>query len=249
LPNFVCGVIPTAAVIAAPAINSARTPSRWLAILGVLCLAANLSARAAESYSADAVKAEFIYRFAGYVEWPDGQPSDAPFTIGVTAADGVFTELQRLTAGRTAQNRPVEVRKISAPADLEKVQILYVSSRMSQGARTLLAAALGRPILVVTDEAGGLVRGSVVNFVEDDRHIRFEISLTAADNSKLKINSGLLSVAARVEGARPRADVPCWQVPVFGPAAPCSRRTSVARAEMGSPGTTPDLRRGGARGS
>jgi hypothetical protein len=249
VPNLVRGVIPTTLVTAAPAINSTRISARLLVMLGILGFAASLSAAAADAYSADAVKAEFLYRFAGYVEWPGDPPSGTPFTIGVTAMDGVFTELQRLTAGRTAQNRPVEVRRVSAAADLEKVQILYVPSKVTQSARLLLAAALGRPILVVTDEAGGLVRGSIVNFVEADRHIRFEISVTAAERSKLKINSGLLSVATHVEGGRPRADVPCWQAPVFGPAAPCSRRTSVARTEAGSDGSAVARGRGGERGS
>ena len=99
---------------------------------------------------------------------------------------------------------------------------------------TLVNAAIGRPILVVTDEAGGLVRGSIVNFVETDRHVRFEISLTAADHSNLKINSGLLSVAAHVEGGRPRADLPCWQSPIFGAGAGCSRRTRLARLGAGA---------------
>jgi hypothetical protein len=222
-------------VTAAFVINGARASARALAALGVICwgIGGNLPALAAEAYSADAVKAEFLYRFAGYVEWPNDQPRDAPFTIAVTAADGVFAELQQLAPGRTIQNRPVEIRKISAAAELQSVQILYVPSYTQQSARALLNAAIGRPILVVTDEAGGLVRGSIVNFVEADRHVRFEISLTAADRSSLKINSGLLSVAAHVEGGRPRAEVSCWQSPLFGPTAGCARRTRVARLGAG----------------
>lgn len=218
------------------AINATRASGRALAALGVICwgIAANLPALAAEAYSADAVKAEFLYRFAGYVEWPSDQPRDAPFTIAVTAADGVLAQLQQLTPGRTIQNRPVEIRKVSAAADLQNVQILYVPSYAQQSARALVNAAIGRPILVVTDEAGGLVRGSIVNFVETDRHVRFEISLTAADHSNLKINSGLLSVAAHVEGGRPRADLPCWQSPIFGAGAGCSRRTRLARLGAGA---------------
>jgi hypothetical protein len=220
-------------VTAAFVINATRVSGRTLAALGLACwgLAAHVSAPAAEAYSADAVKAEFLYRFAGYVEWPADQPRDVPFTIAVAATDGVFSELQHLTPGRSIQNRPVEIRKVSTAADLEHVQILYVPGFAQQSARLLLSAAIGRPILVVTDEADGLVHGSIVNFVETERHVRFEISLTAAERSNLKINSGLLSVAAHVEGGRPRADVPCWQSPVFGPGASCLRRATLARIE------------------
>jgi hypothetical protein len=207
-----------------------RASGRWLALFCTFysCLAGVVPVSAAEAYSADAVKAEFLYRFAGYVEWPTELPADAPFTIAVVGADGVFSELQQLKPGRTIQNRPVEIRRVMVASDLERVQILYVAPRARGGARALLAAAVGRPILIVSDEAGGLAAGSAVNFVLVDRHVRFEISLTAAERSRLKINSGLLSVAAKVEGARPHADASCWQMPAFGLAPACLRRSVLA---------------------
>jgi hypothetical protein len=213
-----------------PVFGSMRARYWAIALLGtILVRVATFDAtQAAEGYSADAVKAEFLYRFAGYVEWPDELPGDAPFTIAVAADDGVVNELRQLLPGRTVQNRRVEIRQVSDAAGLEHVQILYVPSRAPQLARALLAAAAGRPILIVTDEAGGLTRGSIVNFVQLDRHVRFEISLTAAERSRLKINSGLLSVAAYVEGVRPRADTACWPTFTFGWKPACLGRPALA---------------------
>lgn len=201
------------AVAATTEFRQTRAPRSACALLCAVCaaLAATHSAQAAEAYSAQAVKAEFLYRFAGYVEWPADLPADAPFTIAVAGANGVFTELLHLVPGRTIQNHPVEIRSVSAVADLERVQILYLPPHVRGSARALLAAAIGRPILIVSDQEGGLASGSTVNFVQAERHVSFEISLSAAERSRLKINSGLLSVAARVEGARPHADTLCWQ--------------------------------------
>jgi hypothetical protein len=228
VPKFVSGR--AGGVAAAPGLRSMRARYWAIAVLGTILvrLATFDSTQAAEAYSADAVKAEFLYRFAGYVEWPDELPGDAPFTIAVAADDGVVNELRRLLPGRTVQNRHVEIRQVSDVAGLQHVQILYVPSRASPLARALLTAAAGRPILIVTDEAGGLTRGSIVNFVQLDRHVRFEISLTAAERSKLKINSGLLSVAAYVEGARPRADIACWPAFTFGMAPACVMHPALA---------------------
>lgn len=227
MSNFVPG---RAGSAAAPGVGSMRA-RRWaIALLGTIygCFATSAATHAAEAYSADAVKAEFLYRFAGYVEWPEDLPGDAPFTIAVAADDGVVNELRQLLPGRSVQNRRVEIRQVSAVADLQHVQILYVPSHAPQFARTVLAAAAGRPILIVTDEAGGLTHGSTVNFVQLDRHVRFEISLTAAERSKLKINSGLLSVAAYVEGVRPRADTACWPTFTFGWTTACGLRPALA---------------------
>jgi hypothetical protein len=211
--------------------RGAHAPRRWLFLtcMFYICVAALAPACAAEAYSADAVKAEFLYRFAGYVEWPRELPADAPFTIAVAGADGVFAELLRLKAGRSIQNRPVEIRKVAVESDLARVHILYVAPHAK--ARALLAAAAARPILIVSDEEGGLGAGSAVNFVQVDRHVRFEISLTAAEHSRLKINSGLLSVAAKVEGARPHADASCWPMSAFGIAPACALRSAFAATD------------------
>jgi len=225
----------------APAISPMRAPRWAFAGLSAICLglASIDMARAATAYSADAVKAEFIYRFAGYVEWPVELAENAKFTIAVAGADGVTSQLQQLLPGRTIQNRGVEIRKVSSVADLDRVQILYVPSASQTSARTLLAASVGRPILIVTDEPGALASGSVVNFLEVNRHVRFEISLTAAERSRLKINSGLLSVAAYVEG-RPRADASCWPATTFGArrahgvAASCVWRAALAANHAGT---------------
>jgi hypothetical protein len=220
------------ALTATTGFKQTRAARAAVALLYALCLglAGAHVARAAEAYSADAVKAEFLYRFAGYVEWPADLPADAPFTIAVAGADGVFAELTRLVPGRTIQNHPVEIRNVSAIADLARVQILYLPPHR-HGTRALLAAATGRPILIVSDQDGGLSSGSTVNFVEMDRHVRFEISLVAAERSGLKINSGLLSVAARVEGVRPHADTLCWQRSALRGSSACQNRAALmARA-------------------
>jgi hypothetical protein len=79
------------------------------------------------------------------------------------------------------------------------VHILYVGAEMFRGARPLRQRAITQPILLVTDSPEGLHGGGVINFIEVNRNLRFEISLDAAERSGLKIDSALLSVAARVD--------------------------------------------------
>jgi len=158
-------------------------------------------------FSADAVKAAFLYRFASYVEWPEDAP-DGPLVIAVSGADEVARQLSDLLPRMNVNGRPVEVRRVSNPAELDGVHILYVGPESLARTHALRAAALDRPILIVTDDVKGLDSGGVINFVEAEHNVRFEISLLAADRARLKINSALLSVAARVE-RRPQAWTSC----------------------------------------
>jgi hypothetical protein len=159
------------------------------------------SAGAADAYSEDAVKAAYLYRFAGYVNWPESQKS-APFIIAVFDSSGVARELRHLLPGHLIDNRTPQVREISSLRELKAAQILYAGAGHADSLRTLAAGAALQSVLVVTDEEGGLEAGSALNFLTLDHRVRFEASLTAADRAGVKISSELLGVAVRVIGGR-----------------------------------------------
>lgn len=188
--------------------------SAFVRIVGVcifFTVCATVEAADEPVYSPAAVKAAFLHRFASYVTWPGEPAADDPFTIAVAGADDVAEQLESLLPGLTIQNRPARIRRVAAADDLAGVHILYVGHPV-QRARSLIVAAANKPILTVTDDNDGLTTGSVINFVQVGRNIRFEISLPAAERSHLRIDSGLLSVAARVH-EQPRAQL--WQQRYF----------------------------------
>jgi hypothetical protein len=174
----------------------------------LLAVAAVCTSRVeAAQFSVEAVKAAYLFRFAQYVEWPV-QPAAVPFVIAVSGADDVAAHLERLLPGMSVNGHRVVVRKVARAQDLGGVHILFVGADAFARTRTLRAQAVERPILIVTDHERGLDGGGVINFIEVDRNLRFEISLNAADRSGLKINAALLAVAARVE-RRPQGALNC----------------------------------------
>ena len=158
-------------------------------------------------FTVEAVKAAYLFRFAQHVEWPS-QEADSPFVIAVSGAEDVAVHLERLLPGMSVNGHRVVVRRVSATDELHGVHILYIGAKVFARTRALRAHAVELPILVVTDHKLGLDGGGVINFIEVDRNLRFEISLIAADRSGLKIDSQLLSVAARVE-RRPQGAIHC----------------------------------------
>lgn len=158
-------------------------------------------------FSVHAVKAAYLHRFASYVEWP--QNTGDSFVIAVAGDEDVANQLAQLLPGLTVRGRPAVLRRVSHPRELTGVHILFVGRKALSGTRALRVAATRLPILLVTDVEDGFQAGGIINFLEIGRNIRFEISLTAADRSGLRIDSALLSVAAHVE-RRPqtRADCP-----------------------------------------
>lgn len=163
------------------------------------------SARAAEDSEALElrVKAAFLYKFAGYVEWPPKsfERPETPVTIGVIGAESLAAELTQAVTGRTVNDRVVRVKRLKAGESLAGIHVLFIGRSESARLDQLAQTAQPRSILTVSESDGALARGSVINFVLNDGRVRFEIALDSAEKSGLRLSSRLLAVAQQVTGA------------------------------------------------
>jgi hypothetical protein len=187
--------------------SHASVSAASIAFLRALWLAAGLCIFCANPAGADEasaleqqVKAAFLFKFSGYVEWPQHAFPDpgSPLVIGVAGDDSLAEELTRVVGNRTMNGRTVAVRLIRSGESIADLHVLFVSR--SQLARLGELSSHPRPVLTVTDVAMGLEQGSVINFLTAGNRIRFEVSLDAARRNALKIGAPLLSVAMRVQG-------------------------------------------------
>jgi hypothetical protein len=164
-------------------------------------------ARSAEVYQEAAVKAAFLYRFTGYVGWPEGSIPGDRFTIAVIGSKSASEELQRLVAGRRIKDRLAQIRLVRSVGQALDAQMIFLGSDYGGDLKSAVTTIAGRPILIVTDDQHGLDNGAMLSFVMIDRRVRFDVSLPAAQQANLKISSELLGVAASVRGAtRPDAE-------------------------------------------
>jgi hypothetical protein len=184
------------------ALRAHRAPRGTIAILAIALLLLGTpppAAHAAATYPEDAVKAIFLYRFAGYVTWPASTASAAQFTIAVLGAENVAEQLKEFLPQHTIQGKPARVATIQGISQLGDAQIVYIGADFAGKLSVLIEALRDRPILIVTDRLGALDEGSTVNFLLENQRVRFEISIAAAKRSGLQIGSGLLAVAERVK--------------------------------------------------
>lgn len=173
-----------------------------LSVVFVCCGAASVRAEIGQERS---VKAAFLSKFVGYVDFPASETAgpNGPLTIGVLGADDVGADLTRILAGRTINGHPVTVRTLRAHDAIDDVNVLFIGGEESDHAERILRAASSAGILTVTEFDGGLRQGSVINFRLVDDRVRFEVSLPAAEKANLKLSSRLLSVAYLVQKGKP----------------------------------------------
>jgi len=147
------------------------------------------------------VKAAFLFKFLSFVEWPQAAlgPAGAPLVIGVAGAEDAAAALEQMSAGRSAQGRPVEVRRLREGEPAAGVHMLFLARGAAARLRELGRAV--QPVLVVCEWDGALDQGAVVNFVRAEGRVRFEAALDAAERRGLRISSRMLAVALNVRGA------------------------------------------------
>jgi hypothetical protein len=173
----------------------------WYLCAGVLAALAN-SALAQESAAVveRQVKAAFLYKFGGYVTWPQNAFArpDSPLVIAVAGADALAEDLGKTVAGRTVGDRPVTVRRVARGDSLSGIHMLFVGSAAGRLA-DFIDPVRGRPVVVVT-ESEPWPAGSIINFVVIDNRVRFDVAIDAAEQNGLRLSALLLSVARQVRG-------------------------------------------------
>ncbi|QBI02549.1 YfiR family protein [Pseudoduganella albidiflava] len=146
------------------------------------------------------VKAAYLFKFLGYVEFlapKDSGEEGSPLAVGVLGADDVAAELARITAGRTVNGRPIAVRSLREGEPVAGLRMVFAGS--ASDLPKVLRSAAQNGALGVADDENGLQQGAVINFRIVDERVRFEVSLPAAERSNLKLSSRLLSVAWHVQ--------------------------------------------------
>jgi hypothetical protein len=146
------------------------------------------------------VKAAFLFKFLSFVEWPQAAlgAAGAPLVIGVAGAEDAAAALEQMSAGRSVQGRPLEVRRLREGEPAAGVHMLFLARGQTPRLRELARAAPGQPLLIVCEWDSALDQGAAVNFVRAEGRVRFEVALDAAERRNLRISSRMLGVALNV---------------------------------------------------
>jgi len=191
-----------------------------LAVLAVALLLVSLTAKVrAESASAYEyrIKAAFLYNFLQFVDWPEEESADSnePVTIGIIGKNPFgdafgpikdkkvrgkdviikhFKSFKKLKKS-TKKNKPESDQQIET---LTKCHLLFICSSEQKNLEEIINEVKDHDVLMVGEMEGFLEAGGIINFLIEDRKVRFEINITAAEQAKLKIRSKLLRLAKRI---------------------------------------------------
>jgi len=192
----------------------------YIFVILMLALFAAPNTAKAEDESAQSleyqIKAAFLYNFIKFVDWPEEKMADSnePIIIGIIGKDPFgsafnpikddiikdkkvvikrFTGLEELKkSGEENKSKPHPQVEI-----IRKCYLLFICNSENKSLKETINLVQDYSVLTVADTQGFLESGGIINFVMEEKKVRFEINITAAKRAKLKIRSQLLRLAKR----------------------------------------------------
>lgn len=147
------------------------------------------------------VKAAFLYNFARFATWPEtafAKP-DSPLVIGLWGPDPFGTSLENTIRDKTANGRPLKIRRFSQADDIQGCHVLFIPSSEFRYWAALQTHLEGVPVLTIGEVDGFCETGGMINFILKQNRVRFEINIEAIERTKLEISSRLLRLAENLK--------------------------------------------------
>lgn len=146
------------------------------------------------------MKAEFLYNFAKYVDWPADafEKDETPITIAIVGTDPFGQVLEKTLKDRQAQDRRFSIVRFRDAGELKPCHILFVPKTEKTRA-DILKKVQGWPTLTVGEAEGFAQSGGAVSILIERERPRLQINLEVAEKAKLTIQARLLKLATLVK--------------------------------------------------
>jgi hypothetical protein len=145
------------------------------------------------------VKAEYLFRFLAYVEWPENTAVNGETDLVICyRGDAPMTMALQQLEGRQSGNRRTTVREVKGAGELGGCRMVFLSAVGKRELEQFVAGARERHVLTVGDRKGFARSGGIIGFVIRGNNIRFEVNNQAARQAGLQISSHLLKLATAV---------------------------------------------------
>jgi len=173
----------------------------WAARAALAIVFVAASAQPARPVTQADLEAVYLYNFGKFVSWPaDSNSAAAPFSICTIGNQDFQAPLDAVTSNATLQGRKIVVRHLTSIATSDGCQILFLGESEAARLAKDLAAVRQKPILTVSDLPSFLAHGGMIQFVIQDKRVRFSVNLQPALLARLTVSSELLKVALSVQG-------------------------------------------------
>jgi hypothetical protein len=169
----------------------ARFPvfSQHLLLAFALTITTPLHSVLADGIAETKVKAEYIFNFTKFIDWPISETETLHICI---IGNEQIVDFLRDLAKRESKGHLLQ---IWSETDQSKICNILFIDRNNPDLSRLLQETKGKSVLSVSDADNFTHQGGSIGFYNEDGQIKLEINLVEIRNAQLKINALLIEVA------------------------------------------------------
>ena len=154
-----------------------------------------------------AIKANYLYKFEPFVDWPPEvfETATSPLVICIAGRDPFGDLLDRTVANVTLGARHVRVQRLGNDERNPHCHIVFIGGPVAT-VKKWLAMLREKPMLTVTELNAAQTNSAstetgIINFVTANERVRFAIDNGAAARAGLVLSTKLLALATAVRSA------------------------------------------------
>jgi hypothetical protein len=145
-----------------------------------------------------AIHANIVYRFTKYIDWPDNKKS-GDFIIGIVGDSPLYEQLKNFITNKKVGNQKIVLKKFPSSLSAYDCHILFITEEKSNSLKRIAENTKGTSTLLVSESNGLARKGSCINFIVIEDHLKLEINKTNIEERDLNIATELLSLGIIVK--------------------------------------------------
>lgn len=152
-------------------------------------------AGATQAVSESRLKLAYLFNFAQFIDWPaDLLPPGSPLRLCLLGSDPFGAEADALSA-RRVRSHPIVVLRPTRTSELLGCHVVYASNMEAQGFTRNPDWLRRTGMLVVSGDEGALRRGATIQFVVQDKRLRWHLDHEQARNLGLIVSVKLVELS------------------------------------------------------
>ncbi len=183
-----------------PFLVKRRLINAGLVVIFWVCACLQVAAQSPSEYQ---LKAAFIYNFLQFVEWPAEtlQTPGSPIILEILGDDPFGAEIDKAFQNKTVNGHPVVIQRHKIFDSHRLCHVVFICKSERDRSPQIVENIGNRSIFSIGDFEDFADRGGVVNFLNEEGKLRFEINLAAVKRARLQVSSKLLRLA-RIVGKK-----------------------------------------------
>lgn len=173
---------------------------RQLIIMFVLLWSGVSSNALADTNRGYELKAAFLYNFARFTSWPENGLGDNNTFLLCMGGKSPFGDALSTINGKHVHGKELISIEIGSANDVAQCDMLFIGETDQGTLADFLEQSITNNILTVAEAPGFAKQGGMIELIEADRKIRFDINIRTARKAGLDISSRLLKLAREIYG-------------------------------------------------